>query len=141
MFSLSNDRLFCYEETYRNPSQRLGCQCELFIVCSYFDLVFTSTLTDSLNTVLVTLSKPVHPRQKHTQICMCLWWRWGDSNSRPEYFSYTKFTIITAHIIVYKFFHGKLHRLVFVFLSTLYTPVGVLHTLVDFVVSQKVVVQ
>ena len=23
-----NDRLFCYEETYRNPSQRLGCQCE-----------------------------------------------------------------------------------------------------------------
>jgi len=28
--------LFCYEETNRNPSQRLGCQCELFIVCVYF---------------------------------------------------------------------------------------------------------
>jgi len=32
--------LFCYEETHRNPSQRLGCQCVLFIVCIYFVCFF-----------------------------------------------------------------------------------------------------
>ena len=60
--------------------------------------------SDELSTsILVTLSKPSHPHHKKTWtqkniissvttiivicIAISLWWRWGESNSRPEYVS------------------------------------------------------
>jgi len=43
--------------------------------------------SDELSTsILVTLSKPSHPHHKET-LNISLWWRWGESNSRPEYVS------------------------------------------------------
>jgi hypothetical protein len=44
------------------PSQRLGCQCELLIVCSYFVLLDLRSSPTGLSIfLLLTLSKPFRP--------------------------------------------------------------------------------
>jgi len=44
-----------------NPSQRLGCQCEFFIICIYFDLLLTTLCVELSMPLLVTLSKLCSP--------------------------------------------------------------------------------
>jgi len=44
-----------------NPSQRLGCQYKFFIICVYFDLLFTSLCDELSMPLLVTLSKLCRP--------------------------------------------------------------------------------
>jgi hypothetical protein len=75
---------------------------------SFYAMSITTTLCPQsygfhitvLSTLLLfALSKPVHPHQKHTRLFivgthgkelvprMCLWWRWAESNRRPEHLS------------------------------------------------------
>jgi len=76
-----------------NPSQRLGCQYEFFIICIYFDLLFTSLCDELSMPLLVTLSKPFHPHQKYTKGLFTKYSQFdvflvevGASKPRPEHF-------------------------------------------------------
>ena len=92
---------FCYEVCLTLGNSR--CQCVNWIVCVYFVLLDLRSSPTVLSThLLVALSKPVTPiKSTHKQIllhhyhlyhrtisgekrCMCFWWRWGESNSRPR---------------------------------------------------------
>ena len=72
-------------------------------------------IRDRPNIILVTLSKPLHPHHKNSGLDYVdvrdtlvifitarrwpefLWWTRAVLPRRPEYFSYTKFTIILTH--------------------------------------------
>ena len=65
--------LFCYEESYRNPRQCLGCQCELFVVCVYVFCFYgreTPTLRLShcraVHSVTLCPVETMQAHQKHT---------------------------------------------------------------------------
>ena len=114
--------LFCYEETNRNPSQRLGCQCVDRVVCIYSFCLINGHRLPCCRRHYLPLSKPWHPHQnkllikpatipimgiskrlipKHTIIVKIyfinlFWWRWWESNPRPEVLRFEGITAITV---------------------------------------------
>ena len=108
--------LFCYEETNRNPSQRLGCQCVDRVVCIYLFCLINGHRLPCCRRHYLPLSKPWHPHHKKTkenkinkpqttvivilrlssQLIIPLWWRWWESNPRPEVLRFEGITAITV---------------------------------------------
>ena len=67
------------------PRLRLGCQCELFVVCVYVVLLFTST-PDVLSTcLLLTLSMLVQAHHKETFYSLFLCIHHARTNTKIEY--------------------------------------------------------
>ena len=105
------------KSNHKNSCQRLSCQCKSFIVCVYLfaslagtTLAITVFRIDRFSSFLLSaLSKPGHPHHKKTndkkiarpqninilinrfscQVIVLLWWRWRESNPRPEHVSIT----------------------------------------------------
>jgi hypothetical protein len=75
---------------------------DAFLVAFIFVLLLTTICVELSTLLLFALSKPVTPiKSTHKQIllhhyhlyhrtisgekrCMCFWWKWGESNSRPR---------------------------------------------------------
>ena len=113
--------VFCYEEHYRNPSQRLGCQCEDRVICIYFICLIYGHRLPCCRLCYLAQSILCQAHQKHfvvravciltlwylthlSMVTKCLWWTCRALPPGLELLRFEGITTITHSIYLFSRF-------------------------------------